>query len=55
VNKEVSMEASGVAQVVECLPSKPEALSSNSSTTKEIKNKINKYLCFVRNLKVCGI
>jgi hypothetical protein len=27
-------QADGVAQVVKCLPSKPEALSSNSSATK---------------------
>jgi hypothetical protein len=35
------LRAGGVAQVLECLPSKPEALSSNSSMAKEKRKKEN--------------
>jgi hypothetical protein len=34
-------QTGGVAQVVECLPSKPEALNSNSNTGKKKTNKKN--------------
>jgi hypothetical protein len=40
--------AIGVFQVVECLPSKHEALSSNPITAKSIKNK---KICLVANFK----
>jgi hypothetical protein len=36
------IEAGGVAQVVKPLPSKPETLSSNSSTKKKIVNHFRK-------------
>jgi hypothetical protein len=35
----IQKPGSGVAEVIECLPSKCEALSSNSSTTKKDKTK----------------
>jgi hypothetical protein len=36
------VRAGGVAQVVECLPSKPEALSLNSSATTIKRKKLDK-------------
>jgi hypothetical protein len=39
VHKHTSTWAGGVAQVIECLPSKSESLSSNPRATKKKKNK----------------
>jgi hypothetical protein len=41
-NKPKAKRAGGVAEVVECLPSKPEALSSNPSNSKKKKKKKKK-------------
>jgi hypothetical protein len=58
--KEIRIRAGRVAQTVECLPSKHQALSSNSSTTysaqkKEIRTRIAKFLRkAVCNLEFCN-
>jgi hypothetical protein len=48
VGRTSKARAGDVAQVVECLPSKCEALSSNSNT---VKNKQNKCVSFLSNPK----
>jgi hypothetical protein len=53
--KKGSLGAGGVAQVVECLPSKCEALSSNPGPTKKRKYDLHKKGSLVEKLGAGGL